>query len=662
MGNRKLLILCALVLLAATVWAQPWVVLGPEGGDVRSLTYDPHNPERIFLGTSTGTIFLSTDGGHSWARFAHLGASDDYVIDHLAIDPQNPDKMYAAAWSVDNQQAGDLFRSTDGGKTWVITPDMHGKSIRAMAIAASDANVLAAGALDGVYQSRDGGERWHKISPMSDQIHNIESIAVDPKNPDVVYAGTWHLAWKTADGGANWQHINSGMIDDSDVFSIIVDPINPSIVFASACSGIYKSEDGGSLFHKIQGIPFSARRTRVLKQDPGNPLIVYAGTTEGLWKTTDEGKSWKQVTRPEIVVNDVLVDPRNSNRVLLATDRGGVLASDDGAQTFVASNHGYAHRYVTSVVADNNDPQTIFVGVVNDREWGGVFMTHDGGQHWTQKSSGLDGRDVFTLKQAASGELIAGTSHGIYEMAANGSEWHPINSIINEKVTYHTVQKGKKKTRVEHRTYSRSTLEARVNDIEITPTRWLAATTAGLFSSANGGKSWLGGPVMGKQDLISVQVDGDLLAVSTRMDVLVSKNHGETWEKAGLPQDVTSIRGMTVTPDAMFVASREGALRSVDAGMSWERLYGGLPDTNINSISYDPASKHLLATSSATSVVFESDNGGTVWHREADVGYSVRQVNLVRGRVMATTLFDGVVMQPENENQSAAVNATGASN
>ena len=100
-------------------------------------------------------------------------------------------------------------------------------------------------------------------------------------------------------------------------------------------------------------------------------------------------------------MNDVLVDPRNSQRVLLATDRSGVLASDDGAESFVASNHGYTHRYVTAILADEGDPNTLFVGVVNDREFGGVFVSHDGGQHWPQKSAGLDGRDVFTLQQAA---------------------------------------------------------------------------------------------------------------------------------------------------------------------------------------------------------------------------------------------------------------------
>ncbi len=301
-------------------------MLGPDGGDVRSLSYDPHNPDRIFLGNSSGTIFLSEDAGHSWARFAHLGDNDDYVLDHIVISPQDSQTMFASAWSVQDQGAGDIFRSMDGGKTWQTMPAMHGKSVRAFAISASDPQTLVAGALDGVFRSVNGGEQWQKISPAGAEIKNVESIAIDPKDPNVIYAGTWHLAWKTANGGADWQHINKerGLIDDSDVFSVIVDSSNSSVVFASACSGIYKSDNGAQQFHKIQGIPFTARRTRVLKQDPSNPSIVYAGTTEGLWKTMDLGKTWKRMSEPEVVVNDVLIDPRDSNHVLLATDRAGV--------------------------------------------------------------------------------------------------------------------------------------------------------------------------------------------------------------------------------------------------------------------------------------------------------------------------------------------------
>jgi photosystem II stability/assembly factor-like uncharacterized protein len=660
--SRKSLITLVVAMFSVTaLWAGQWTALGPDGGDVRSLAHDPRNPDRIYLGTSTGTLFLSTDGGHNWSRLARLG--DDNVLDHIAIDPQNPKHIYVSAWSVVDQQAGDIFRSHDAGEKWEALPGMHGKSVRALAIAASDSRILVAGALDGVFQSKNGGNSWERISPSSRaEIKNIESIAIDPRNPDVVYAGTWHLAWKTADGGANWQHINKGMIDDSDVFSVIVDSSNPSVVFASACSGIYKSESAGDLFHKLQGIPFSARRTRVLKQDPANPATVYAGTTEGLWKTLDSGKTWKHVTDSEVVVNDVLIDPRNSSRVLLATDRSGVLASDDGAQSWTASNHGYAHRYVSSILADKNDPNSIVVGVVNDREWGGVFVTHDGGQSWQQKSSGLSGRDVFALQQAANGALIAGTNKGIFLLDRTATQWRPINTIVTEKTPARVV-KGKKGAKAVKTpaVVVRSVLDARVSDIEVTSKRWLAATSVGLFTSSDQGKTWTGGPVLGKNDFISVESNGELIVAATHANVLYSTHNGATWQQAPLTSFITSIHGVTLTPEGeILVASREGAFRSSDSGATWEHMVNGIPDKNISSITYDQGRKLLLATSTATGVVFESRDSGRSWHRGPDSGYPLRRISIVRGRFLGATPFDGVIVQPENEAESASTGFGGS--
>ena len=663
MTGKLLIVLAIMLACSMSLWAGQWAVMGPDGGDVRSLATDPHNPDRVFLGTSTGVIFVSNNSGQDWSRFAHLGTGDEYVIDHIALNPQHSNIMFVSAWSAQSQQMGDVFRSTDGGKNWQSLPTMHGKSIRALAMSASNPNVLVAGALDGVFRTKDGGDSWERMSPANHaEIKNIESIAIDPKDPNVVYAGTWHLAWKTADGGANWQHINKGMVDDSDVFSIIVDHSNPANVFASACSGIYKSVSAGEQFSKIQGIPFSARRTRVLRQDPSNPNIVYAGTTEGLWKTADLGKTWKRVSNPEIVVNDVLVDPRDSSRVLLATDRSGVLASKDGASTWSASNHGYTHRYVTSIVADQKDPNTIYVGVVNDREFGGVFVSHDGGQHWLQKSSGLGGKDVFTLKQAGSGALVAGTNHGNYLLERNANEWRPSNVVVIEKTSFRAIKKGTKKTQVASKTSSRSVLDACVNDIEIAGDRWIAATSNGLYFSKDQGKVWMGGPVQGEKDFLSVRSKGNTVVAAAPINVYVSNDGGATFTQHSLKQYVTNIRGVTVTPEAhIFVASREGAFESTDDGATWTHVLTGLPDKDITSIVYDGNGKRLLATSMQTGVIFESTDSGRSWRRGPDSGYPLRRVSVVHGRLIGATPFDGVIVQPENEPQSAAAGSGGAS-
>jgi len=651
-----LLLLAVSLLSTALLASGPWQVLGPDGGDARSLAYDAHNPDHILLGTSTGQMFTSNDAGRTWSRLARLGG-DEYVLDHISIDPQDSNRIYVSAWSVSGQQIGEIFRTRDGGATWTTLPAMHGKSIRALAMFKGNSHVLVAGALDGVFRSKDDGDTWERLSPAnSADIKNIESIAVDPQDPNTVYAGTWHLAWKTSDGGANWQHINKGMIDDSDVFSVIVDHENPAVVFASACSGIYKSETAGNLFSKIQGIPFSARRTRVLKQDPTNENIVYAGTTEGLWKTTDLGKTWKRVSNPEVVVNDVMVDPRDSNHVLLATDRSGVMLSTDGASNWTTSNKGYTHRYVSAILADNRDASALYVGVVNDREYGGVFHSHDAGQHWLQKAAGLGGKDVFALKQAPSGTLVAGTNHGVYSLERNASEWHSMNVVVIEH-TSKVVSKGTKKA-VTKTSIEKKELVSRVNDLELGSGRWLAATTTGIYSSTDQGKTWKGGPVLGQTDFVSVRAEGSTVVAATRASVLVSNDSGSTWKLAGLPSYVVSIRSAAIASDSeIMIAAREGAFRSGDGGATWEHVVNGLPSKDITSVSFDSTRKRLLATSDATGVIFESRDGGRSWQHGPDSGFPLRRVSVIGGRFVGATPFDGVILQPENESVSAVAAA-----
>ena len=113
---RSAFLLAAALLLPAWLGAGEWTALGPDGGDVRSLAYDPHHPGHIYLGTSAGEMYISRNNGVSWSRFAHLGEGDSYVLDHIVFDPATADVLYVAAWSVEEEN-GDVFRSRDAGKS-----------------------------------------------------------------------------------------------------------------------------------------------------------------------------------------------------------------------------------------------------------------------------------------------------------------------------------------------------------------------------------------------------------------------------------------------------------------------------------------------------------------------------------------------------------------
>ena len=634
------------VLSSAAFAQQRWTPLGPDGGDVRSLSFDPENPDHILLGTSSGELFASHDRGVTWKRSAHLGQDDDYVLDHIVFDAAHR-LIWIGAWSIEDNNRGDLFRSTDGGRTWETVSAMHNKSIRSFAVAQSNSDILVVGALDGVFRSDDRGKSWKRISPENHaEIKNIESLAIDPKNPQVIYAGTWHLPWKTEDGGVTWKHMKQGIIDDSDVFSIIVDHSNPSVVYLSACSGIYKSENAGEMFHKIQGIPSSARRTRMLHQDPVNANVVYAGTTEGLWKTEDAGRAWRRVTPPNVIVNDISVDPRNASQILLATDRSGVLMSENGTASFHPSNQGFAHRQVVTLARDNHDSNTLYAGVVNDKEFGGVFMSRDSGQHWSQRSAGLGTRDVFVLRQAKSGALVAGTNNGVFTMAANGSTWVPANEVVNETKTSVKV-KGTAKTKartVTQTKISKGTISGRVADLDVDGDKWYAATTQGLFISDNSGRTWRG-PVLTDSNYVAVRGEGEQVIAATLKRVMLSHDGGATWQQAPVTFKVSVVRGVHISHDGSFwVASREGAFRSSDGGTTWQQMFNGLPHHDVLYISHDRDSKRMLAAAS-TSEVYESTDGGRSWHA-ITTGFRSRAVVPVGGRLLAATDFEGIVAQP----------------
>jgi photosystem II stability/assembly factor-like uncharacterized protein len=623
-----------------------WVPVGPDGGDARSFAADPSDSRHIYLGTTNSWLYESRDGGSSWHRLAKLSPKDDLILDNITVDEENPKTIYVAAWVVDHPDGG-LFISHDSGKTWAKSPAMDGQSIRALAQAPSDPKMLVVGTLKGVFRSEDGGQHWDQISPAnSAELHEVESIAIDPKDPKTIYAGTWHLPWKTTDGGANWHNIKQGLIDDSDVFSIIIDSTVPQTVYTSACSGIYKSDNGGEIYHKIQGIPSTARRTRVLMQDPVDHAIVYAGTTEGLYRTTSAGTNWSRLTGPDVIINDVYVDPKNHNHVLLATDRSGVLMSNDEAVTFALSNAGFSQRQVVALTQDVKDPHRLYAGVVNDKMYGGVFTSGDDGKTWQQQSQGLDGRDVFSLAESPDGVLLAGTSHGIFVW--QDGRWQPAGHVVQfEEKTVYERHKSKRIKTTKTIAKPAGEIDGRVHQLDLSHPTWFAATSAGIYQSTDQGKLWTGGPVLGQADYNSVHSEGPIVLATRRTGIAISQDGGKTWQPEPLPGKLTAIHTSTIAPGgSMWVGGREGVYYSTDSGTNWTFL-SKLPIADINGIDYDGDLKRVVITSWSSTWVMavnETDKSWKWW----DAGWRVRGARSNGGRLLAASIYNGVVMQPQS--------------
>jgi photosystem II stability/assembly factor-like uncharacterized protein len=653
-------------LICPRAYAIKWFAEGPYGGDAKDLAADPRDHAHLYLGAANGWIYQSRDGGNKWERLALVGDRDDLVIRHILVDPANPSHLVVGAYVVSD--GGGVYISNDAGVTWSSQPEMHGQSVRSLTFAPSNPKILVAGTLEGVFRSTDGGERWGRISPKdSTELHEVESLAIDPADPDVIYAGTWHLGWKTTDGGKHWINLKQGVIEDSDVFSIIVDPKQPSTVYLSACSGIYKSENAGGQFtggvgvNKAQGIPTTARRTRVLMQDPNNLDTVFAGTTEGLYRTFDAGKYWMQTTNSDVIVNDVYVDPANSKHVLLATDRRGVLASEDGGDSFVASNSGFSARQITAYSGDVQHGATVYVGVVNDKDSGGVFVSHTGGLSWSHLSDGLDGHDVFSLGQAPDGTMLAGTEHGIYRL--KDSAWQRVGDPAEGAAASapellsaaRTSPKVLTQSKIMHRSGAKARVAAApivknfdgsVYGFALTRETLVAATSQGILRSVSSGLMWSYTGLLPLEEWRYAAASKDAVVVGSLKTVEISNDGASTWQALPLPPRVTQVLVLSVDAQGeVWIGDRDGVYVSADKGVSWGTV-SNLVVRSVNSLYYDEQADRMLVTARDPATVAYSVNAKTKQVTSWETGWDLRFVRPVGDHLVAATPFDGIVVQP----------------
>jgi len=622
------------LLSSLPVYAQTWRPMGPPGGDVRSLGADPKDSRRIYLGTSDGHVFGSSDAGRYWQLLGRAGPRLDAVVTSILVDPRDSRVLYAATWTQDPLAGGGVFRSSDGGRTWQAA-GLAGQAIRALAQAPSNPDLFVAGTLDGVYRTRDAGKNWERISPAGHaEIRNLDSVAIDPLNPEIIYVGTFHLPWKTTDGGRRWLPVHAGMIDDSDVMSILIDRTNPQRLYASACSGIYRSENGGALWKKIQGIPFSARRTHVIRQDPHRAAVVYAATTEGLWRTTNAGASWERVTPHDLVITALVIPGEIPNRFVIGTERLGVLVSDDGGQHFRAANDGFFHRQIVALALDRERPERVLAVLANAPE--PVLVTEDGGRHWGPLGPGLSTHRLRRVYASPEGWWAALGTGGLMRYDEQTGGWVRAGVVVGEAASRpQTKQVASGDRRWARRKRSRrasgvergtTPKEARrfehlVNDMAFSREKWFAATNDGLLASSDRGVTWslfAVGP-MTTLPVRSVQVsaDGQSLWVVSLRGMVFSRDAGRTWSWHDLPLEAGGALRLNVALDANYgdtlvAAAGNGLYISRDGGKRWQQAAYGLPAAPIQDLALVGP---IFLASMQTGGLYISYDSGRTWAR-----------------------------------------------
>ena len=251
-----------------------------ESEHIGNIVIDPRDSDTVYVaaqgplwraGGDRG-LYKTTDGGATWERMLHI--SEDTGISQVAMDPRNPDVLYASSWQrrrhtgllVAGGPEGGIHKSDDGGATWrklskgLPSPDRHDIGRIGLAISPHNPDVVyaliaASDDASGFYRSTDRGESWEKRSDYIcvDPQYYME-IFPDPHRPGRIYSmDVWtHV---TDDDGATWRQVNSRWkhVDNHD---LEFDPDDPDYLMMSSDGGIYESWDLGERwkFHANQSL------------------------------------------------------------------------------------------------------------------------------------------------------------------------------------------------------------------------------------------------------------------------------------------------------------------------------------------------------------------------------------------------------------------------
>jgi photosystem II stability/assembly factor-like uncharacterized protein len=368
-----------------------WRMIGPfRGGRTRAATGVPSQPNLFYMAQVNGGVWKSDDYGRIWTPiFDHESTQS---IGAISVAPSNPNIMYVASGEglhrPDLSVGNGIYKSTDAGKSWTHLGLRDGFQIPALAIDPRDPNRVFAAVLGhpygpneerGLFRSTDGGQSWQKII-YKDENTGASDVEIDPTNPDVIYASMWEVRegpwedgnevngtggglFKSTDGGNSFHPLSNGLPKDLSQIYVAIAPSDPhrlyaTIAVSSGGLAFYRSDDAGENWSKITDDPRPSGRIgggdlAIPRVDSKNADVVYSASTVTM-KSTDGGKTWSGFRGAPggDDYQNLWINPNDPNIILLVSDQGALVTVNGGASWSSWYNQPTAQLYHVAVTTD----------------------------------------------------------------------------------------------------------------------------------------------------------------------------------------------------------------------------------------------------------------------------------------------------------------------
>jgi hypothetical protein len=624
-------------------------------------------------------ILKSTDGGASWGNVGPQTIVGKGVT-KIAVDPANANNVLAAVSNATvtkgslaaTAQTG-IFKSTDGGTTWVdtttstgLTPlldqytdvvfDTPSSATTAATVFMAVGAVLFPGttgvADNGVYKSTDGGSSWVLAGNFPSGSQNgVIRIAVAPSNPSTVYAAITDVATgnllaieKSTDTGTTWSKLTvppsleymggQGEFDST----LVVSPNDPNRVFAGGGIGndssgnpvgsrIIATTDGGANWFDVSGIaqntsgPHAGHHASVF--DSAGRLLV--GTDGGIWRLDNAGTVSATVPPSWTNLNGNTSTPLES---LSITTFNGVAAGPTNANTLYGGSQGNGRDVLASPIA-----------IAGPQAWN---LTHlgDGG---------------FIHVDPTTPTTVYGEGPGVsFQFSTDsGTTWHDdfagIKTDDGHNFYLPFVVDSSNPAAPHRLLIGTDHIYEKANEDTTNPQAWTELGTQGLAGVLKQeGVEAIGVP-KGDPNRIYITTFREN-AANPIAHFFVTRNHGASWTSSALPDFLPrSLPDIEVDPaneDIVYVVQSAFALKrifkSTDGGTTWVDFTNTFPQIPINALVIDPTSPASNRTlyagtdGSTQGAVLVSTDGGLRWSK---LGTGIPNV-----RVTSLQLVPGVAL------------------
>ncbi len=656
-----------------------WRNIGPfRGGRSVASTGVIGQPQTYYMGSTGGGVFKTTDAGITWKNI-----SDKFfktgTVGAIAVSESDTNIVVVgmgehAARGVMTSMGDGVYKSMDGGKTWVHLGLEKSRHISDVVIHPTNPDIIyvtAQGAQyapskeRGVYRTLDGGITWENILSVNDTT-GASSLSMDMTNPRILYVSMWQhrrYPWymesggkgsglyKSNDGGDTWKKMNKGLPKVFGKSGISVSRANPNRVFTvieaeNKKGGVYRSDDAGKSWKQVNNNRINIARSWYYMEifaDPQNENVVYV-LNAPVMKSIDGGKSFFNIPVPHGDNHHLWINPNNNTNLINSNDGGANISFNGGKSWSSQQNQATSQFY--RVITDNLVPYNVYGGQQDNSAIAIASRTNDGGIDWKDWYSVAGGESAFIAFDPDNPETVYG---GTYQ--GNISKWSK-NSREKKSIKEYPelgLSIAPKDTKYRYNWNA---------PIISSPHNRNTIYHAGnvVFKTTDDGISWIkispdltknetdkhgpgGGPYTNEaaggenyntiSSLVESEHEEGVLYAGTDDGLLhITKNGGQTWENI-TPKGIKNgiINSIEVSPHdpatAYIVVMRYKSMdlnsyifKTNNYGQNWTKIVNGLDDPNgfVRVVRSDKKRRGLLYGGTETGLYVSNDDGAN-WQR-----------------------------------------------